>query len=164
VERRYISGVPAIKHGIEHMFLGQYRHNIDNKGRLTIPARFRELLADGAYITQGFDRNLMVLRSPSFEGISRRVNQLSMTDPDVRELRRLIFSTADRADVDRSGRILIPQFLRTVAQIDSEVMVVGVGDYFELWAPEIWDQQLNQLQDVESNAQRFSAFDLFSLE
>jgi MraZ protein len=146
------------------MFLGQYRHNIDNKGRLTIPARFRELLADGAYITQGFDRNLMVLRSPSFEGISRRVNQLSMTDPDVRELRRLIFSTADRADVDRSGRILIPQFLRTVAQIDSEVMVVGVGDYFELWAPEIWDQQLNQLQDVESNAQRFSAFDLFSLE
>lgn len=146
------------------MFLGQYRHTIDNKGRLTIPARFRELLEDGAYITQGFDRNLMVLRSPSFEGISRRVNQLSMTDPAVRELRRLIFSTADRADVDRSGRILIPQFLREVAQIDNEVVVVGVGDYFELWAPVIWGKQLNQLQDAESNAQRFSAFDLFSLE
>lgn len=146
------------------MFLGQYRHNIDNKGRLTVPAKFRDLLQDGSYITQGFDRNLMVLRSTTFEGFSRRVNQLSMTDPNVRQLRRLIFAAADRADVDRSGRILIPQFLREVANIDGEVVVVGAGDYFELWAPEAWEHQLEQLEDVDANAQRFSAFDLFSLE
>ncbi len=146
------------------MFLGQYRHAIDNKGRLTIPARFRDLLEDGAYITQGFDRNLMVLRAPTFEGISRRVSQLSMTDPAVRQLRRLIFSTADRADVDRNGRILIPQFLRDVAHVDGEAVVVGVGEYFEIWSPDVWDTQLDQLQDADGNAQKFSTFELFSLE
>ena len=90
------------------MFLGQYRHNLDNKGRLTIPARFRELLSDGAYITQGFDKNLMVLTAPTFEFISQRVNQMSITDPTARELKRLLFSTADRVEPDSNGRILIP--------------------------------------------------------
>jgi MraZ protein len=146
------------------MFLGQYRHTIDDKGRLTVPAKFRELLQDGSYITQGFDRNLMVLRSATFEGISRRVNQLSMTDPAVRQLRRLIYSTADRAEVDRSGRILLPQFLREVANIDGEAIVVGAGDYFELWSPAAWDQQLEQLEDAEANSRQYSTFDLFSLE
>jgi MraZ protein len=146
------------------MFLGQYRHTIDNKGRLTIPARFRDLLEDGAYILQGFDRNLLVLRSGTFEGIYRRLSQLSMTDPAARQLRRLIFSTADRADVDRNGRILIPQFLREVAQVDGEAVFVGAGEYFEIWSPESWGTQLDQLQDADGNAQKFSTFDLFSLE
>lgn len=146
------------------MFLGQYHHSIDSKGRLTVPAKFRDLLQDGSYITQGFDRNLMVLRSGTFEGISRRVNQLSMTDPAVRQLRRLIFATADRADVDRSGRILIPQFLREVAQIDGEAVVVGAGDYIEVWSPDVWERQLEQLQDADANSQQYSTFDLFSLE
>jgi MraZ protein len=146
------------------MFLGQYQHTIDNKGRLTVPARFREMLEDGAYITQGFDRNLIVLRSQTFEGMSRRVNQLSMTDPNVRQLRRLMFATADRADVDRSGRVLIPQFLREIAQIGNDAIIVGAGEYFEIWSPEIWKQQFDELQDAEGNAQRFATFDLFSLE
>lgn len=146
------------------MFLGQYHHTIDNKGRLTIPARFRDLIEDGAYITQGFDRNLMVLRASTYEGISRRVNQLSITDPAVRQLRRLIFSTADRVDVDRNGRILIPQFLREVAQVEGEAVVVGVGEYFEIWSSDIWGAQLDQLQDADGNAQKFSTFDLFTVE
>lgn len=146
------------------MFLGQYRHTIDNKGRLTIPARFRDLLADGAYISQGFDRNLMVLRSHTFEGISRSVNQMSITDPTVRQLRRLIFATADRAEIDRSGRILIPQFLRETARIDSDAVIVGSGEYFEIWAPDIWQDQYKELQDTDANAARFATFDLFSLE
>jgi MraZ protein len=146
------------------MFLGLYRHTIDNKGRLIVPARFREMLEDGSYITQGFDRNLIVLRPQTFEGISRRVNQMSMTDPNVRLLRRLIYAAADRADIDRSGRILIPQFLRDVAQIDGEAVIVGVGEYFEIWSPESWERHERDLLDTEANAQRFATFDLFSLE
>ncbi|MDH5507447.1 MAG: division/cell wall cluster transcriptional repressor MraZ [Anaerolineae bacterium] len=142
------------------MFLGQYQHNIDEKGRLTIPARFRELLSDGAYVTQGFDANLMVLRAPTFEFISQRVNQMSMTDPVARELKRLLFSTADRVETDKNGRILIPQFLREVAGLDGEAMLVGVGDYFEIWSPQPWQQQISQLQDTGANAQRFAALDL----
>lgn len=143
------------------MFLGQYQHNIDSKGRLTIPARFRELLvAQGAYVTQGFENNLMVLTVPSFSQIYQRVNRMSMTDPMTRLLKRLIFSGADRVDVDKVGRILIPQFLREAASLDSEAIIVGVGGYFEIWAPAIWQEQLTQLKDVEANAQRFMTLDL----
>lgn len=143
------------------MFLGQYHHNIDEKGRLTIPARFRDLLAaEGAYILQGFDHNLMVLTAPSFESISLRVSQMSLTDPTARLLKRLIFSTADRVEVDRVGRILIPQFLRQSAGLDGDAVIVGSGSYFEIWAPEVWDQQMSLLQDIEANAQRFVSLDL----
>jgi MraZ protein len=142
------------------MFLGQYRHTIDNKGRLIVPARFRELLAEGAYIAQGFDRNLMVLTSMAFEVVSNRVNQLSLTDETARQLRRLIFATADRIVVDKSGRIRIPQFLLNTAGFSSEAVIVGVGDYFEIWAPEFWEAQSNLLQDTAANAQRFAALDL----
>lgn len=143
------------------MFLGQFRHNIDEKGRLTVPARFRDLLAaEGAYVMQGFDQNLMVLTSSAFEAISRRVNSMSMTDPTARLLRRLIFSSADRVDIDRAGRILLPQFLRQAAGLNGDATVVGVGEYFEIWTPERWEAQLTQLQDAESNAQRFVALEL----
>lgn len=142
------------------MFLGRYDHNIDEKGRLTIPARFRELLENGAYVTQGFDRNLMVLTAPSFDHISERVSQLSMTDPVARQLKRLIFSSAERSDIDRAGRMLLPQFLRDGARLNGSAIIIGAGDYFEIWSPELWSEQNEILQDAESNAQRFAALDL----
>lgn len=156
-----LSGVYLFKDKVEHMFLGQYHHTIDNKGRLTIPARFRELLAaEGAYITLGFDQNLMVLTVPSFDQIYQRINHTSMTDPTARLLKRLIFSGADQVGVDKTGRILIPQFLREAAELDSEAVVVGVGDYFEIWSPELWAGQMAQIEDAEANAQRFMALDI----
>lgn len=142
------------------MFLGRYDHTIDDKGRLTIPVRFREPLANGAYVTQGFDRNLMVLTAPFFDQISTRVNQLSMTDPVARTLKRLIFSSAERCDIDRAGRMLLPQFLREAARLNGAAMIVGAGDYFEIWSPELWSEQNDLLQDADANAQRFAALDL----
>ena len=145
------------------MFLGRFYHNLDDKGRLTIPARYRDLLLpDGAYVIQGFDHNLVVYPSAAFDALSHNINQMSMTDPTTRLLRRLVFSTADRLEFDRAGRILIPQFLRQAAGIDTNVVVVGAGRYFEIWSPEAWGVQDEQLQDPQANAQRFSAFDITS--
>jgi MraZ protein len=145
------------------MFLGRFYHTLDEKGRLTIPARFRDLLLpDGAYIMQGFDENLWVLPTAAFEVLSREVNQKSITDPNSRLLRRLVFSTADRLELDRAGRILIPQFLRQAASLETDVVVVGAGRYFEIWSPGAWEIQDEQLQDAQANAQRFAAFDLTS--
>jgi len=157
-----VIGVPAaIKGEKEQMFLGQYRHTIDEKGRLTVPARFRELLLEGAYVTQGFERNLMVLTSFGFESITHTVNHnSSITDPNARDLRRLLFSTAARVEPDSNGRILIPQFLRERNQLDGDAVLVGVGDYFEIWRPEHWDSRLDILMDTEANAQRFIGLDL----
>jgi MraZ protein len=111
---------------------------------------------------RGFDPNLMVLPSAVFEKLSQNINQLSITDPDKRLLRRLIFSTADRLVFDRAGRILIPQFLRQAAGLDTNVVLVGAGVYFEIWSPEAWMAQEDQLQDAQTIAQRFAGLDLTS--
>lgn len=142
------------------MFLGQFHHNLDSKDRLTVPSRYRELLDAGAYVMQGFDRNLVVMTDPAFAQVAQRVNQMSMTDPVARLLRRLIFSTASRLDLDKAGRVLIPQFLRDAAQIQSEVVIVGSGDYFEIWSITEWEAQNTAIQDTDANAQRFAALDI----
>ena len=162
VERRVHSGVLLLKEGIEQMFMGQFRHTLDDKGRLTIPARYRDLLMGGAYVTQGFDGNLIVYPVPVFQAISQRVSKLTVTDPETRNLRRMLYSSGEQVDVDRAGRILIASFLRDLAKLKSEVVVVGSGDYFELWSPEAWEVQFAGLQDLEANAKRFATFDLSS--
>jgi MraZ protein len=140
------------------MFLGQFYHNLDEKGRLTVPVRYRDyLVPDGAYIMQGFDQNLMVLPAARFEAFSVSINQMKMTDSIARLLKRMIFSSADQVTVDRAGRILIPQFLRQFAGLDTNLVVVGMGDFFELWSPENWGKQNEILQDAQSNPDRFSA-------
>ena len=83
-----------------------------------------------------------------------------MTDPTARLLKRLIFSGADQVSVDKAGRILIPQFLRDATDLNNEAIVVGVGDYFEIWSPDLWAGQMAQIEDAEANAQRFMALDI----
>lgn len=160
VERRSLIRRSAVMPGLEQMFLGRYEHTIDEKGRLTIPVRFRDLIADGAYVTRGFDTNLLVLTPPSFETISQRARQMSITDEAARLLKRLIFSSAERVEVDRNGRILIPQWLRTSVGIENTAVVVGAGEYFEIWSPNLWENQDEKLLDSDANAARFSSFEI----
>ena len=144
------------------MFLGEYRHSLDNKDRLTVPVRYRELMDDGAYILRGLDRNLMVLPTKAFFAISQRLNQMSMTDPLTRALRRLIIGSASRLEVDKSGRILIPDFLcKKVGLIpDQEAVLVGQGTYFEIWSTDEWVVQQQALDQAEANTERFKVLDL----
>ena len=142
------------------MFLGQFQHNLDEKGRLMIPARYRELLAAGAFITQGFDRCLMVMTDTYFAQVYDRINSMNLADPTARLLRRLILSNAYSVEVDKVGRILVPGNLRQVIALNGEAIVAGQGDYFEVWNPEDWNAQMNQLQDIETNNQRFATLDL----
>ena len=142
------------------MFLGQFQHNIDEKGRLMIPARYRELLAAGAFITQGFDKCLMVMTDVYFKQVYDRINAMNLADPTARLLRRLILANAYPVEVDKVGRILVPQNLRPVIALEGEAIVAGQGEYFEVWTPAAWNEQMNQLQDVETNNQRFATLDL----
>jgi len=142
------------------VFLGQFAHNVDTKGRLTVPVRFRASLAAGAFVTQGFERNLMVYTTDSFERLAKRANMLSSTDPEARAVRRMIFGGATEVSLDSVGRILIPPFLREFAELKDEVTVVGVGEYFEIWSTQAWLKELASVTDAESNSRRFAAFDL----
>jgi len=142
------------------MFLGQFSHSIDAKGRLTIPVRFREAFSAGAFITQGFERNLMVYTTESFDRLARRANTLTTTNPEARAVRRLLFGGATDVSLDNVGRILIPPFLREFAQLEDEAILVGAGEYFEIWSKPAWTQELQALTNADTNANRFSAFDL----
>jgi len=142
------------------MFLGQFQHNLDDKGRLMIPARFRELLAAGAFITQGFDKCLMVMTDVYFKQVYDRISAMNLADPMARLLRRLILSNAYPVEADKVGRILIPQNLRQVITLESEAIVAGQGEYFEVWTPSAWNEEMAQLQDIETNDQRFATLDL----
>lgn len=142
------------------MFMGEFTHAIDDKGRLTIPAKFREDLAYGAVITRGYDKYLVLYTAESFKRLTARAETLTPTNPEHRALLRLTFSGASEAVPDRQGRILVPPFLRDYAGIDSECVIVGVGHAIEVWSKDGWGQQLEQLNDPAANAERFAALNL----
>jgi len=83
-----------------------------------------------------------------------------MTDPSIRQLRRLMFAAASEVQLDRIGRTLIPQFLREFAGLETEAVIVGVGEAIEIWSPEAWTEQESLLLDADANAQRFAELDL----
>lgn len=144
-------------------FFGRYEHTIDEKGRITIPSEYREVLGDSVYVTQGFDGNLQAFHIQMFERLSEQLRSIGFLSPNSRLLRRLLFSNAKQINFDSAGRILIPAFLRETANLEATAMVVGMGEFFEIWTPERWQDQQNALNDVEANEQRFSALDLTTL-
>ena len=144
------------------MFLGQYQHSIDDKGRLMVPARFRELLEGGAYLTQGFDKCLMVMTEAYFQQVYERVNAMNLTDLTARILRRMLLANAYPVEVDKVGRILVPANLRQFAVLDGNAIIAGQGGYFEVWSPAEWEKQTALINDTEANNQRFATLDLSS--
>ena len=142
------------------MFLNQYQHSFDDKGRLTIPSKFRDLPAEGIFVVQGLERNLMILPPAAFEIIYNRLMAMSMTDPSARLLRHIILGNAVQLVPDGAGRILLSSNLKEFASLKDEAVFVGQGDYIEIWAPELWREQQFQINDTTTNAQRFATLDL----
>ncbi len=127
------------------MFLGEFEHNMDDKGRLAVPARFREGLGDGVVITRGFDRCLMGFPRLTWEQLAQQVSSLSLGQSDARNIRRLLFSGAADVQLDRQGRILIPQNLREYAGLGEQVIVTGLNTHFEIWSDTRWREVLDGL-------------------
>jgi MraZ protein len=139
------------------LFLGKFSRTLDTKGRFSVPPAFRGPLAAGAYVTQGFDRNLQVLTTEAFQEIYRTVASLNIANPLARLLLRLILGSAHVSEVDSTGQLDIPEELKEFANLNGNVFLIGQGEYFEIWSPEAWDTQEAQIRDAESNAARFSA-------
>jgi len=110
------------------VFTGEYRHTVDDKGRLAIPARFRAQLADGAVLSRWIDGCLAIHTKAGWDLLSERVAAVPVTDPAGRLFQRQIFAGAFEAEVDRQGRILIPAYLREEAGLESEAVVAGIRD------------------------------------
>jgi MraZ protein len=137
------------------MFLGEYTHTIDDKGRLTIPAKFRGGLASGLVVTRGFDQNLMLYPLTGWQDMAERIVSRPMGDEDVRTFRRRLFSGAVDLTPDRQGRIVIPPYLRAFARLDSEVIVAGMYNYIEVWSTEAWNN-VRETIEQSSDAARWA--------
>ena len=142
------------------MFFGQHDHNLDDKGRFTIPSRYRDLLGERAYIVKGFDKNLMVMRTEDYDQLYHKSRKLSITNEQGRELARTIFGYADLQEIDKNGRILIPQFLRTAVNLGTSVKVIGVGAYFEIWPADQWQSEQKKYADGDARAKVFEDLEL----
>ena len=142
------------------MFLGKYQLFMDDEHRLVIPPAFRELLAEGVYITRGFEQNLLVMSEKVFQEKYQRVVSLNMADPSVRLLLRLILANASRLDISAAGQVFIPPELTAFAGVEKEIILVGQGDYIEAWSPASWEKQSSRLLDIDANSERFARLNL----
>ncbi len=122
------------------MFMGEYRHSLDDKGRLFIPARMRELLGGHFVITKGLDHCLFLYSGKEWEGVQERLSQLPLSSGEARAFARFFFSGASECEPDKQGRILVPQPLRQYAGLLRETVIVGVATRVEIWPAEGWQQ------------------------
>ena len=125
------------------MFFGEFEHNIDSKGRLTIPSRFKEELAGGIVITRGLDGCLWGFTRDEWKTVSEKIASLTMTSAEARRFTRFMFSSASESIPDRNGRVIIPAKLLQYANITREVVVAGVMNKIEIWHPDTWNEEQN---------------------
>ena len=133
------------------MFLGEFVHVLDNKGRLTIPAKFRAELDSTLVVTRGLDRCLAVYPIAEWNHLAERASDLPMTNRQARAFRRLLFANASDVSPDGQGRILIPPNLRDYADLDGDVVVVGIDRYIELWNPEAWESERDHVETEDAH-------------
>ena len=120
------------------MFIGEYRHTVDEKGRLAVPSRFRAELAEAPVITRWLDSCLAIFPRAEFDRLADRVAALPLGDANARSFRRHVFAHAFEVELDRQGRVLVPPSLREWAALGTEAVIVGGHDHVELWTPDAW--------------------------
>ena len=135
------------------MFTGEYRHAVDAKGRIAVPARFRAQLDGGAVVARWLDTCLGIFPMAAWEELATKVGGLPMTDPNARLLQRQLFAGAFETDLDGQGRLLVPQGLRAYAGLEVEAMVLGSREHAEIWAPARWEAYSESLNDPDAFAQ-----------
>ncbi|AUS09351.1 transcriptional regulator MraZ [Laceyella sacchari] len=122
------------------MFMGEFRHNIDEKGRIIVPAKFREGLGDSFVITRGLDHCLFAYPQSEWKQLEQKLKTLPFTKADARKFTRFFFSGACEAELDKQGRVNIPNHLREFAQLTKECVIIGVSSRVEIWCKERWDE------------------------
>jgi MraZ protein len=141
------------------MFMGQYNHTVDAKGRLSIPSKFREQLGDEFVVTKGMDGCLFVYANEDWKAFEEKLATLPMTNKEARMFTRFFLAGAATLEVDKQGRILLPANLREFAALDKDVVLVGVGTRIEIWSKENWEN-MDADQDMESVAASMETFGL----
>ncbi len=122
------------------MFIGKFHHTLDEKGRLSIPVKFRADLAQGAVVTRGLDHSLFLYRKTEWEKLAAKIAGLPLGQSDTRAFARLMLAGAMDVDVDKSGRVTVPEYLRNYAGLSKNVVVTGLYDRLEIWDAKAWEE------------------------
>ena len=141
------------------MFMGEYNHTVDAKGRLIVPSKFRELLGDEFVVTKGLDGCLFVYSSEEWKSIEEKFSQVSQFSKEARKFARFFFAGAAICEVDKQGRVLLPATLRKFAGIEKEAVLEGVLNHIEIWSKDRW-QETNEYDDVEEIAEHMASLGL----
>ncbi|MFJ7738457.1 division/cell wall cluster transcriptional repressor MraZ [Lysinibacillus sp. NPDC097287] len=142
------------------MFMGEYQHSVDAKGRLIVPAKFREALGETFVVTRGLDNCLFGYPMNEWRKLEEKLKGLPMTKKDTRAFARFFFSGATEVEIDKQGRINIPSTLITHAHLEKECVVLGVSNRIEIWAKEAWEIYFNESeQSFNEIAENMIGFD-----
>lgn len=139
------------------MFLGEYNHSIDAKGRLIVPAKFREELGEEFVVTKGLDGCLYIYPNNEWDKFEKKLSELPIGKGDIRKMVRFFLSAATRVEVDKQGRILIPVQHRDFAGLDKDVVFAGVGKKIEIWSKSKWEETATfDYEDMDDVAERMA--------
>ena len=122
------------------MFIGEYNHTLDPKNRVIMPSKFREKLGDSFVMTKGLDNCLFIYSSQDWSIVEDKLKSLPMTNKDARAFVRFFFAGACECDLDKQGRMVIPNYLKEHANIDKELVIIGVSTRIEIWSKEEWNK------------------------
>ncbi|WP_018753262.1 division/cell wall cluster transcriptional repressor MraZ [Paenibacillus sanguinis] len=130
------------------MFMGEFQHSIDDKGRIIIPAKFRDLLGNSFVVTRGLDQCLFVYPSQEWEVLEQKLKALPLMKSDARAFTRFFFSGATECEWDKQGRVNLPGNLRQYAKLEKDCVVLGVSNRVEIWSKNTWEQYFQQSEDT----------------
>ena len=122
------------------MFIGEFHHTLDDKGRLAIPVKFRAQLAEGAVVTRGLDRSLFLYPKADWDKLAQKIAALPIGQADTRAFARLMLAGAMDVEVDKSGRVTVPEYLREYAGLSKNAVVTGLYDRLEIWDEQAWNE------------------------
>ena len=158
VEKHHKSG-EMVKGGDSEMFLGQYQHSIDAKGRLIVPAKFRDGLGERFVVTKGLDNCLFAYPQEEWKVFEEKLKQLPLTNPGARKFVRFFFAGAVECELDNQGRIMVPPHLREYAGLKKDIVSIGVNNRIEIWNKDSW----NDYSDEEDYISNELAFEMENL-
>ena len=135
------------------MFMNEYSHTIDAKGRMILPAKFRDELGDSFVLAPGLDSCLCIYPMERWNALLARLQQLPFTDKRVRKIKRYLIGKGSEMECDKQGRILIPAHLRKLADLKKDARIIGAGSTIEIWDPELLDRDLNEEESITDLAE-----------
>ena len=141
------------------MFMSEYNHTVDAKGRLIIPSKFREILGEEFVISKGMDGCLFVYANEDWKAFEQKLTALPLINKEARQFARFFLAGAAQVEVDKQGRILLPANLREFAGLDKDVVLVGVGSRIEIWSKEKWDNAVDD-ENMDAIASAMEALGL----